>query len=63
VSRRKAKYRARIHKSDIGRFMVSGWDIDPDAMPSGGMVTIVWYGTDRPSDMPPGCEVIGGVWQ
>jgi hypothetical protein len=63
VSRRKARYRARIHKADIPRFLFSGWDVDGDEMPSGNMVTIVWFKDDRPSDMPETAEMVGGLWQ
>jgi hypothetical protein len=63
VSRRKARYRAKIHKSDIAAYLRSGWDLDGETMPSGGMVTIVWLKDDRPADMPETAEMMGGLWQ
>lgn len=62
MSRRKARYRARIHKSDIARYVFSGWDTEGDITAS-GMVTIVWFKDDQPGDKPPGMETVGGVWQ
>jgi hypothetical protein len=63
VSRRKAFYKARIPRSEVGFWLLNQWELDPDTLPTASFVTVLWMKPTRPSALPVGYTTCGGLWQ